>query len=352
MFRTHEDTFVTQEDETPETTESYEKKSGRDRFFRLIEEEMEILIDAQSGAIRSELAENTPCYLCGADQEQELFRKQGLRFVRCTRCGLAYMNPRPNRQALERLYAYESQANDAWVDVLLSDAEEEFQNRDFGELLDAVAQHRTGGGRLLDIGCSIGRLLNVARDRGYDVLGLELGERAAEIARQRYQLEVHSTTLEEAALAPESFAVVTLIETLEHLPEPRDMVREIHRLLEPGGIFLVGVPNGNSLGVMVLRQQARTFNRNHLIFFDEDTLSHFLQEEGFDVLQTMTTVSVLDSILNQLQGLDPFAAPQTRYLPSRLRRLVETPERRKLLEASLYDLGLGYRLRAVARKRD
>ncbi len=335
---------------TTEATESYEKKSGRDRFFRLIEEEMQVLIDPDSGAIRAELAEHTACYLCGAKDDAEMFRKQGLRFVRCRGCGLAYMNPRPNRQALERLYAYESQANDAWVDVLLSDAEETFQRQDFGELLDAVATHRPPGGRLLDIGCSIGRLLDEARGRGYDVLGLELGERAAAIARQRYQLEVLSQTLEKAALPPASFDVITLIETLEHLPQPRDLVRQIHRLLKPGGVFLVGVPNGKSLGVMVLRQLARTFNRNHLIFFDEDTLSRFLGQEGFEVLQTMTTVSVLDSILNHLQGLDPFAAPSADVLPSRFRRLLEDPARRRQLEESLYDLGLGYRLRTVARK--
>lgn len=333
-----------------DATQNYEKASGRDRFFRLIEEEMEVLIDPQTGAIRESLSETTSCYLCGAEDETELFRKQGLRFVRCLQCGLAYMNPRPNREALERLYAYESQANDVWVDVLLSDAEEQFQTQDFGELLDAVAAHRPVGGRLLDIGCSVGRLLHVAQQRGYEVLGLELGERAADVARQRYGLEVLSQTLEEVALESESFDVVALIETLEHLPEPRDMVREIRRLLKPGGIFLVGVPNGGSLGAMVLKQDARTFNRNHLIFFGEEQLQRFLEEEGFEMVQSMTSVSVLNSILNQLQGLDPFDDPRTDYLPPRLRRLVDDPEGRERLENTLYDLGLGYRLRALARK--
>lgn len=336
------------------STENYEKKSGRDRFFRLIEEEMTVLIDPETQAIRAELSEPTDCYLCGADDTRELFRKQGLRFVRCRRCGLAYMNPRPNREALEKLYAYESEANDAWVDVLTSDAEEEFQTRDFGQLLDVVERHRPTGaapGRLLDIGCSIGRLPHLAHGRGFEVLGLELGGRAAQMARERYGLEVIEQTLEGAAFESGSFEVVTLIETLEHLPEPRTMVREIHRLLAPGGLFLVGVPNGSSLGVMVLRGQARTFNRNHLIFFDEGTLGRFLEDEGFEVIETSTTVSVLDSILNQLQGLDPFADPQTRDLPHRLRQLVDDPERRRQLEESLYDLGLGYRLRALARRR-
>lgn len=66
---------------------------------------------------------------------------------------------------------------------------------------------------------------------------------------------------------------------------------------------------------MVMRQLARTFNRNHLIFFDEETLSRFLQQEGFEVLQSMTTVSVLDSILNQLQGLDPLLRRKPAFCP-------------------------------------
>jgi 2-polyprenyl-3-methyl-5-hydroxy-6-metoxy-1,4-benzoquinol methylase len=257
------------------------------------------------------------------------------------------MSPRPSAEALTRLYVYESAANDAWVDVLLSDAEEDFQAQDFGTLLDEVQRHRPAG-RLLDIGCSIGRLLDLARRRGYDVLGLELGERAAQHAREHYGLPILQRTLNETGLDADSFDVVTLMEVLEHLPQPREMLREVHRILKPGGALLIGVPNVWSLGVIVLHGQARTFNRNHLIFFSEQTLGRLLREEGFQIRTTMTAVTVLDSILNYFQMLDPFGPPETRYLPQRLRALAETADGRARLESAIGDFGLGYRLRMLA----
>ena len=331
-------------------SESYEKRSGRDQFFRLLEQEMELLIDPETGSIRAELAESTACYLCGNDAAEELFRKQGLRFVRCE-CGLVYMNPRPNALALERLYAFESAANDAWVEVLLSDAEEEFQSGDFAHLLDLIAQHQPSG-RLLDVGCSIGRFLHLAQERGYDAEGLELGERAARIARERYGVEVREETLAKAGFADGTFDVISLVEVLEHLPQPREILQELRRILRPGGVAMLGVPNAASLGVLVLASEARTFNRNHLIFFNEETLETLLRQEGFRVLRVDTAVSVLDSVLNHLQLLDPFGPPRTDRLPPRLRDLLAREGGRERLEKAIYDLGMGYRLRVLAQRVD
>lgn len=327
----------------------YEAQSGRKRFFTILDEEMKLLLDPNTQELRTDWGEHTNCYLCGGTQEEELFRKSGLRFVRCQECSLVYMNPRPSRDALERLYKYESMANDAWVDVLLTDAEEEFQTRDFDTLLDEIhrLQH---GGRFLDVGCSIGRLLDRARARGFDVTGLELGERAVAYARDHYGLPVRQELLERAGLDDASFDVITLIEVLEHLPDPRQMLRETYRILRPSGVLVVGVPNSSSLGVAVLHGQARTFNRNHLIFFNEETLSRMLAEEGFEVVKSMTTVSVLDSVLNALQMHDPFAALDIRHLPLRLRALLERPGGRETIERVVYELGMGYRLRVLARR--
>lgn len=329
-------------------SESYEKRSGRDRFFRLLDEEVRLLIDPVTGELRREWAERIACVVCGAQDEDELFRKDGLRFVRCGGCGLIYMNPRPSADALERLYACESTANDAWVDVLLSEAEEAFQARDFGALLDDLEALGFPPGRLLDVGCSIGRLLDLARSRGYAVLGIELGERARRYAREHYGLPVLAERLEEARLQAGSFDVVTLIEVLEHLPDPRGMLREVRRILRPGGMALVGVPNAWSLGVMVLHARARTFNRNHLFHFNEETLGRLLAEEGFRVVRTTTVVGLLDTVLNHLQMLDPFGPPRTDLLPPLLRERVQSEEGKAQLEALIHALGLGYRLRVFA----
>ncbi len=328
----------------------YEQESGRDRFFELLEREMEVLLDPHTGRMREELGERAPCAVCGSSQAEHLFDKEGLTFVTCIECGLVFMNPRPTAEALERLYQFESAANDAWVDVLLSDAEEAFQTRDFSHLLSQIATVR-GVGKLLDVGCSIGRLPRLARERGYDVLGLELGARAAQHARDVYGVEVREERLEACAFAADVFDVVTLIETLEHVPDPRGMVREIHRILRPGGAFLVGVPNLRSLGVLALGSTARTFNRNHLHYFDSGTLGRLLKEEGFEIREVLTAVSLLDSVLNRLQGQDPFGGLRTTALPAEFADRLQDPGERAAMDRWIEEAGLGYRLRVLAQKR-
>lgn len=328
----------------------YEEKSGRARFFGLLDEETRFLMDPGTGRIRQDLAEVASCAVCGAPPPPEAaFEKKGLRFVRCPACSLVYMSPRPSARALEQLYAFESAANDAWVDVLLTEAEEEFQTEDFGSLVAQVRRLRPGGD-LLDIGCSIGRLMKVARDEGFRVTGLELGARAAAHARAHFGLDVREVRLEEAGLPDGSFDVVTLIETLEHVPDPAAMLREIHRVLRPGGVIVVGVPNLGSLGVMVLGSVARTFNRNHLHYFTEGTLARLLEAEGFEVAWKGSKVSLLDSVLNHLQGVDPFAALATNGLPAALTARLAEPGFRGALEKGICEAGLGYRLRVMARR--
>lgn len=326
----------------------YEERSRRARYFSLLARETSDLIDPSTGTLRGDLSEVANCCVCGTPPPAaSAFAKDGLRFVRCSGCSMVYMNPRPSEEALREWYGRGSAANDAWVDVLLSAAEEEFQTRDFGALLDRVCALRPDGD-LLDIGCSIGRFGKMARDRGFRFVGLELGARAAEHARGVFGLDVREVTLDAAGFPPERFDVVTLIETLEHVPDPAAMLREIRRVLRPGGLLVIGVPNVTSLGVMVLGPLARTFNRNHLHYFSEHTLARLLDREGFGVAWAGTHVSLLDTVLNHLQGEDPFSAPVTGSLPGVARRRLAAPDFRDALEQAICDLGLGYRLRVIA----
>ncbi len=328
--------------------DGYEERTGRARYFSLLARETEALIDPFRGGLRGDLSEVASCCVCGSPPpETAAFEKGGLRFVRCAACSLVYMSPRPSTEALSEWYERGSAANDAWVDVLLSADEEEFQTKDFETLLNQVCAVKPDGD-LLDIGCSIGRLPKMARDRGFRVIGLELGARAAEHARTVFDLDVRQVTLEAAGFPAERFDVATLIETLEHIPDPGAMLREIHRILRPGGLLVIGVPNVISLGVMALGALARTFNRNHLHYFSEYTLGRLLEREGFGPCWTDTHVPLLETVLNHFQGEDPFSAPVTRSLPSVARQRLADPDFREALERAICELGLGYRLRMMA----
>lgn len=329
-------------------TGNFEAASRRNPFFAQLEREEQELIDPATGRLRAELARGVACPVCDTDDAEPLLDKRGYTFVRCRGCTMVYVNPQVDDEMLERLYA-KSLANEMWIDVLTSDAERHHNIPHHDWLLERMEEFQDGR-LLLDVGCSIGDFLAQARNRGWDGTGMELGKRATAYARDVHKLRVIEATLEESRLPDASFDAVAMLSLLEHLPQPKRALREVHRILRPGGALGVIVPNVQSLAVMVLRAQTRTFTgRNHPNYFSLTTLTRLLSQVGFRLVAAETYISSLPAILNAAQLCDPYLAePGTALLPVEVRRLVD--ERREEFEALICRLGMGYRIKLVAQR--
>jgi SAM-dependent methyltransferase len=107
--------------------------------------------------------------------------------------------------------------------------------------------------RVLDIGCGTGELLDVIRATGNNqIMGIEPSGQAAEIARKDRNLKVKTGTLEQVNLPSASIDTVLLSHVLEHLPSPRSTMSEVRRVLKPGGVVIIWVPNAASIPACVL----------------------------------------------------------------------------------------------------
>jgi 2-polyprenyl-3-methyl-5-hydroxy-6-metoxy-1,4-benzoquinol methylase len=92
-------------------------------------------------------------------------------------------------------------------------------------------------GRILDVGCASGTLLWLAKQRGFDVRGVEVSRGAAEFARNILGMDVVCGQLENGHFRDGDFDVVTMIHVLEHLPNPRQVIRGIFRVLKEDGVY-------------------------------------------------------------------------------------------------------------------
>ncbi len=178
--------------------------------------------------------------MCGAGGPfAAIYRRGPWTLARCPVCGLVFQEPQPSLDSMPGLYYFDP----------------EFARRLEGELAP-VARARAAeklpllrragvqaGGPALDVGCSSGAWLEVARDAGWQPQGVEVGEGAADVARRR-GFEVHAGTLESATHLPEDhFALITFWDVLEHLPDPLDALRRAARLVRPGGVVAMTFPN-------------------------------------------------------------------------------------------------------------
>lgn len=165
----------------------------------------------------------------------------GDRFLvaRCHRCGLDVTAPVP--ESVERYYPSSYYGSGRRFNPII-----EWLLNNLYAYRARQIESKQNPGKVLDIGCGRGLLLNKLRERGWEPRGTELSEEAAAYARHKLNLPVTTEELEECHFPDEEFDLVILWHVLEHVEEPRAMLREVSRILKPGGVLLVAVPNFGS----------------------------------------------------------------------------------------------------------
>jgi 2-polyprenyl-3-methyl-5-hydroxy-6-metoxy-1,4-benzoquinol methylase len=184
------------------------------------------------------------CNACGSMQHEAFFEKEGWQLLRCARCQLVFVGNPPTDEQREALYSFAS----GYHEELGKDAASiAFHRREAERNLAVLTRHRAPGGRLLDIGCSSGLFLDLARKVGWQVRGLEYSPDSAQMARDQFKLDVVTGELRPDTFAPGSFDVVTLWDVIEHVPDPKSVLQRVKPLLAPGGLLVLKTPNVDGL---------------------------------------------------------------------------------------------------------
>jgi SAM-dependent methyltransferase len=198
--------------------------------------------------------------------------------VRCRRCDLARTAPAPSEKELDGYYpkGYHSTTKRyrGGMDRVLS-----LVHR---SRIRSIERLLGGNGSVLDIGCGPGVLINQMRSRGWRVQGTERSPSAARQARDVFHLDVSAVDVEDLVAAGATYDAVVLWHVAEHLHAPRETVRGIARLLRPGGVLLIAVPNFGSPEARIGR--AGWFHLDvprHLVHFTRATLTAILEDCGF-----------------------------------------------------------------------
>jgi SAM-dependent methyltransferase len=227
--------------------------------------------------------ERVDCNLCGGSSSSSdlITEKEGLSVVRCRGCGLVYVSPRPSAADLASLYRDPSyfQGGDWYLDYL---GNEPNYRRLFRRLLDLLERQHPDRGRLLDVGCAAGFLLDTARSDGWQVAGVELSPAMADHAEKRLGLAVHRGELAAAGFADASFDAVTFCDSIEHMTDPLGALAEARRVLRSNGTLLVMTQNvGSSLARCMGRRWPHLTPREHIYYFSAETLRQALEKAGF-----------------------------------------------------------------------
>ena len=246
-----------------------------------------------------------PCPLCGrTDARPHLTLAQHkIEIVRCRGCGLLYRPVSFDDLAVlytEDYYRHKSAEEAQWGGSGDYVADRDRLLRTFDEHVAQIEQ-RHARGRLLDVGCATGCLLEAARRRGWEVVGLEISDYAASYAQREFGLDVRIGTVETTRFPDGHFDVITAFEYIEHVDDPAGILRQVRPWLKSDGLLVMTTPNAGSWAA---RRHPERFDGflewRHLVYFSRRTMTQLLRQAGFEPTEIQTDFALVT--VNTLAG--------------------------------------------------
>jgi SAM-dependent methyltransferase len=242
------------------------------------------------------------CRICGSWNESPHLLARGYRIVKCRECGLWYVNPQPTAEELSHFYAsYDD--GEQW----------RAREKDFNLGVRKAILRFAKTGALLDIGCGSGDFLACMREVGFRVRGIEPSKSGGVYAKDVLGIEIFSGMVEDyvATMHCGTVDVITLLNVLEHLSEPRRMLLQLRELIPQNGLLVVVVPDAR-FHEYIGKTRQRLGKRDpywleqlesvlsgfklpdHLSSFQPRTIGRLLQNCGFEIQRIENAPIVLN----------------------------------------------------------
>ncbi|GEM_PF-865407 len=241
--------------------------------------------------------EVAPCILCGsAASVAKLERVRDYDILYCRDCALRFSDPmsHPGGAFYEESHLYGSRASG---NVSLTIPALDWRCRAMFRNYPAEK-----GGRMLDIGSGDGGLLARARELGLEPYGVEIDPRGVQIAREIRGLKnVEGGDLKRLeTLGWKDFDRVTSFEVMEHLPDPKELLRLIHGLLKPGGLACITVPRWDRYPALF--DPGTDYPPHHFTLWTAKSLEKIFAQAGFEPARVLEAPVMIQNFLYNWQA--------------------------------------------------
>lgn len=219
------------------------------------------------------------CILCPDSRVTKQFTKGKFDIVKCGKCGLAFVSVLPSVAEIADYYNQHGKPTEERIKTYLGlKSSRERRNARKLRLLENIQGHK---GRLLDIGCGLGLFVKSASDRGWEAEGVDLDKDMIDYGRETLHVNLHNADLPDVKFPDNHFDAITMFNLLDHIREPKDFLKEVERILKPGGIIYLNVhdaegwkakKNGANWGAYC--------PPGHLYYYSHNALKVLLNEVG------------------------------------------------------------------------
>lgn len=239
------------------------------------------------------------CPVCHGRAFEQRFSARGIPIESCRTCGLFVQNPQPSDEELAAIYGSDYFLA-AWKKERIPPQFDTVKRATAALQLEEISAylrrrgHTPHGLRLLELGCGHGNMLMEARQRGFDVQGLEYSSDAAQRANDKLGADlVDVGTISEIPIPERSFDICLLVDVIEHIRDPEFVLKHIWRILKEGGVLFIATPSVDSWSARALGRHWMEYKPEHLFYFDRNTIRPLIENVGFADIVISTGTKVL-----------------------------------------------------------
>lgn len=272
-----------------------------------------------------EVLEEVACISCGEmntepyfDARDRIFGGGPYSYVRCTRCGLIYQNPRIKAKYIGDYYPARSYTwkelrdEDAFIKKLFNRLEKFYifhlYNKDKKRVMAFCKKLGVVPKRVLDLGCATGERLYLYRRDGCRTVGVEMSEEVMR-AKELYDVDVVNSSVEDFLKNKgEQYDVITGYHIIEHFHDPVSILKDAKDLLADNGLLVLESPNTDSFQFKIFKGKwFSTEAPRHLYLFSPATLGAMLEKAGLRMAGYLARKPLLNPspiILNLVPALE------------------------------------------------
>ena len=219
--------------------------------------------------------------------------------IECEHCHFKHVLPIPTAKELETLYSHEyySTEKPLYIERYLED--KEWWDAVYAARYEKLEKYLACTRRnILDVGSGPGLFLKLGEQRGWTTMGLEPSKKAKDYSKNILKLNILECFLNsETAKTLGKFDAINMGEVLEHLSDPRGMLKIAFDMLEDGGVLSLIVPNDFNPFQKILRENCGfepwwVAPPHHLNYFNTASLCDLVKSVGFKVAYTENTFPI------------------------------------------------------------
>ncbi len=227
---------------------------------------------------------NNKCPICSSENTAKYLYKNIIgnkNILKCQNCEIEYLYPYPTEEELSEVY---SDNYAAWG-IGEEDSFSKMKRDKFRKLLKDVLKYKDSG-KLLDIGCGPGYLMMEARELGFDVYGVEVGKKAADIAKDKFgENKIYNGILENSNFENNYFDIIMMSDVLEHVENPLKLFQISYDLLDKNGYIIITTPNTDSFTCKVMKSKWSHYNIEHI---------HYFNKASIEKLSNITDLNIIE----------------------------------------------------------